>query len=66
MNYSQTIKTTKAMQNPIDTTGATVVAPSDFHDTKSETLYNQQVRHNFLRKRAQARAHAKKNNTRQL
>ena len=44
------------MNNISETTGATVVAPSDFQDTKSEILYNQQVRRNFLRKRAQARA----------
>lgn len=44
------------MNNINDSTGATVVAPSDFHDTKSEIIYNQQVRRNFLRKRAQARA----------
>lgn len=48
------------MNNIDETTGATVVAPSDFQDTKSEILYNQQVRRNFLRKRAQARARSRK------
>lgn len=38
-----------------ETIGATVVAPSDFQDTKSEILYNQQVKRYFLRKRARAR-----------
>lgn len=46
-----------------DSTGATVVAPSDFHDTKSEILENQQVKRHFLRMRAQARARSRKKNS---
>lgn len=48
------------MQNSDNSTGATVVAPSDFQDTKSQVIYNQQVKRNFLRKRAQARARSRK------
>lgn len=44
------------MRKTIETAGATVVAPSDFQDTKSNLLENQQVKRHFLRKRAQARA----------
>lgn len=43
-----------------DSTGATVVAPSDFQVTKSEIIYNQQVKRHFLRKRAQARTRSRK------
>ena len=51
----------KTMQNSNGSAGATVVAPSDFQDTKSQIVYNEQVRRNFLRKRAQARARMNKN-----